>query len=707
MWASDLVLGLVAGAALIAAAWFAITGWRRNRSNLARCQDLESRLHRESAGRKAAEEDLRQQSEWAAAAQSANIGFYVWDLIADRCLYCTEEFARIHGLSVEEYLANYGDIERDTLMVHPDDRALYRNATKTAFKAEQGVDIEYRIVTPAGEVRHVREVEHNYTFEDGKLARSIGIVQDISETRRAQSWLFQALDATAPLFALYDSDDRLVFVDNMYRSFLGLQEEPQTVGMAFEEILRLIVDKFRPDATPDEQDAWIKKRLGRRQSPARNLEVRLVSGDWIELNDVLLGDGSVLTIGTDITKRKEMELRLQQAQRMEAVGQLTSGLAHDFNNLLGVIHGNAELLAEREEQEPDLVDAILHAAQRGAELTHRLLAFSRQQPLRPQAIDLPALIERMTPQLQRTLGQPITLDVEFGPGLWPAMADPGQLENALLNLTLNARSAIRGGGRVTIACNNLSQDRRPADQELSEGDFVSIQVRDSGCGMTPEVLARAFEPFFTTGEATQSSGLGLSMIYGFARQSGGLIRLDSAPGQGTSAELLLPRAQAAAAGQGEPSDQDRNSVPQGKGELILVVDDTKPVRAMAVALVRRLGYRTVEASDAAEALEALAAEPVQLALVDIVLTGDVSGPVFAQQAKRKNPDLKVIFMSGYSAEAASDSGFLKDGNTLLTKPFRYHALATALHTALAQDRNAGATTSDVDASSQEHQGAPD
>jgi PAS domain S-box-containing protein len=399
-----------------------------------------------------------------------------------------------------------------------------------------------------------------------------------------------------------------------------------------------------------------------------------------------LEDGSTLWNGLvlDVTEHKWAEERLAQAQRMEAVGQLTGGVAHDFNNLLAVIQGNAELIAEEIEGLDRLTAPILRASQRGAELTQRLLAFSRRQPLRPQTIDISELVAGMLDLLARTLEETIEIKTAMAPDLWVASADPGQVENALLNLAINARDAMRNGGKLTIECANvrLGATYVARNPEALAGDYVVLAVSDTGTGMSPEVQAHAFEPFFTTKEVGQGSGLGLSMVYGFAKQSGGHVNIYSEVGRGTTVKLYLPRAagalKAAAAG---ASDE----TPRGRGEMVLVIEDDEEVRALAVRMLEDLGYRVVDVPQTAAALEVLAGgEQVDLVLSDVVLPGGTSGPEFAEQVRTRYPELKFVFMSGYPAEAAKRNGFLGSGNVLLNKPFRKQQLADALRETLAK-----------------------
>ena len=408
-----------------------------------------------------------------------------------------------------------------------------------------------------------------------------------------------------------------------------------------------------------------------------------VSEAWIGNERVFIG------AMRDISERKRLEAHLRQAQKMEAVGQLTGGVAHDFNNLLGVILGNAELLEDRVGADDDQIRAVIRAAGRGAELTQRLLAFSRQQPLKPKILDSAQLLASMSDLLSRTLSE--TIDIEFRPGAGVARieADPAQMENALLNLAINAGQAMPGGGKLTVEIANVTVDERLAAQvaEAEPGVYVAISVSDTGVGMAPEIVARAFDPFFTTKPVGEGSGLGLSMVYGFARQSGGFATIESEEGDGTTVRLYLPSAEveAAAPGVAAPRTALEREAPAAQGETILVVEDDPAVCDLAVTLLESLGYQVLAAQDGARALAILEAAPeINLVLSDVMLPGGLCGPHPMQEAKRLRPDLRVLFMSGYTDAAARSSGLLADGATVINKPFRRYELACQLRVILAQ-----------------------
>ncbi|WP_311230729.1 MULTISPECIES: response regulator [unclassified Acidovorax] len=379
------------------------------------------------------------------------------------------------------------------------------------------------------------------------------------------------------------------------------------------------------------------------------------------------------------------EAALRQSQKMEAVGQLTGGLAHDFNNLLGAISGSLELLRRKlSDESPALryVDMGQTATKRAAALTHRLLAFSRQQTLEPKVVKVNQLIGGFEDLVRRTIGPQISLEVVTGISVWPVHADPGQLENALLNLCINARDAMHEGGQLMIETANRSVDERTASQEeMLPGQYVSICVSDNGSGMPPEVIARAFDPFFTTKPIGVGTGLGLSMVYGFARQSGGQARIYSEVGAGTRVCMYLPRylGTDVAPQEVEPSPPALDGT--GLGETILVVDDEASVRSLMVEMLREMGYRVIEAEDGPRAIQALQNDPsVALLVTDVGLPGGMNGRQVADAARNIYPALQVMFVTGYAENAVLSHGHLPTGMQVLTKPFELRVFGQRIQT---------------------------
>ncbi len=395
----------------------------------------------------------------------------------------------------------------------------------------------------------------------------------------------------------------------------------------------------------------------------------------------------------DITERRNVEAQLRQAQKMKAIGQLTGGVAHDFNNLLAVILGNAEILQLRHGEGDQPTQAVIRAAIRGAELTQRLLAFSRKQPLRPQIVDLNSLVSDMSDMLHRTLGAMMEIRISPAPDLWRALADPGQLENALLNLAINARDAMPGGGKLTIETSNISFEPggAVAQTDFTPGDYVVLAVSDSGTGMPPEVLEQVFDPFFTTKEIGEGSGLGLSMVYGFVKQTGGHITIYSEPGHGTTVKLYLPRATASSRIAGQLRSEEQ---PGAQGETVLLVEDDEDVRAFAASTLEDLGYLVIQAHDGPTALATLDDDvQVDLLLSDMVLPGGTDGTDLAKAVMERRPAIKVLMMSGYAQNAMLGSGPLAGDIELLSKPFRRRDLAQRTRAAL--DRNRGGPSTAV------------
>jgi signal transduction histidine kinase/CheY-like chemotaxis protein len=389
-------------------------------------------------------------------------------------------------------------------------------------------------------------------------------------------------------------------------------------------------------------------------------------------------------IAEAVQERLRVEETLRQSQKMDAVGQLTGGLAHDFNNLLTGISGSLELLQIRLAQGRinDLERYIVvaqGASKRAAALTHRLLAFARRQTLDPKPTDVNRLVAGMEELIRRTMGPAVVVEVVAAGGLWATLVDPNQLENALLNLCINARDAMLDGGRLTIETGNRWLDDRAArDRDLPAGQYVSLCVSDTGPGMPPDVIARAFDPFFTTKPPGQGTGLGLSMIYGFVRQSGGQARIYSEQGQGTMVCLYLPRH----LGETEGAERlpDLAEAPRAeRGETVLVVDDEPAVRMLVTEVLEDLGYVAIEAADGPSGLKLLQSDRrIDLLVSDVGLPGGMNGRQLADAARIGRPALKVLFITGYAENAVVGNGHLEPGMHVLTKPFAMEMLASRI-----------------------------
>ncbi len=395
----------------------------------------------------------------------------------------------------------------------------------------------------------------------------------------------------------------------------------------------------------------------------------------------------------DVTDLNATEERLRQAQKMEAVGQLTGGLAHDFNNLLAGISGSLELMQTRMQQGrvadvERYMSVAQSATKRAAALTHRLLAFSRRQTLDPRPSDVTRLAMGMQEMIQRTVGPGIRIEVVGATNVWPALVDPSQLENALLNLCINARDAMPDGGSITVETSNKWMDERAARQhDMQEGQYLALCVTDTGTGMPPEVVARVFEPFFTTKPIGQGTGLGLSMIYGFAQQSGGQVRIYSEVGQGTTVCIYLPRHSGAV--EDETVAETIARLPRSEsGETVLIVDDEPTVRMLVTDILEDLGYAAIEAGDSATGLKVLQSDVrIDLLVTDVGLPGGMNGRQMADAARVHRPDLKVLFITGYAENSVIGNGHLPPGMAVLTKPFAMDAMAARIRSMIEGGRD--------------------
>ena len=401
-------------------------------------------------------------------------------------------------------------------------------------------------------------------------------------------------------------------------------------------------------------------------------------------------DGMTLhTTWRDISERKQLEEELRHSQKMDTIGKLTGGIAHDFNNLLTVILGNLELIEESSKQDQSLqefVQEALYAGSSGAELIKRLLAFSRQQLLAPKVTDINKLVKDIDPLLKRSLGEDISIKTRLANNLWLTEIDPSQLENAVLNLAVNARDAMPGGGKLTIETSNISLDEGYAAREIevAAGDYVLLSVSDTGTGIPKDILSEVFDPFFTTKGLGKGSGLGLSMVYGFVKQSKGHIKAYSEEGHGTVMKIYLPRSKS------DQKDTTKSTasgtgIPSGN-ETILVVEDNSALRHLAVRILRPLGYRVLEADSGSTALALIKGdEHIDLLFTDMIMPGGMTGEKLASHACQHNPKLKVLYTSGYTDTTVFSNGMLARSNHILNKPYRRKELANQVRYVLDEE----------------------
>jgi len=636
---------------------------------------------RDISQRKATEQRLREsEARFQAAAQAIADVLWDWDLTADR-LWWSESFETVFGYPVEELAPGP---ESWTSRIHPEDRVRVESGIRRAIaeKHPQWSDT-YRFMHKDGRARYVEDRGRLILDEDGQAVRLVGGVRDVSAEREAEE---RVRDLRQRLETLIGEAKIGILVHQDFKPVLANEELARMLGYGgVAEILAL--DDCRLLFAPEERERMGEYNRLRKVSRDFAPGFYSVKGLRRDGSVVIMenrafpigwgGRMSVCAMLVDVTGRIELEERLRQAQRLEAVGQLTGGVAHDFNNLLTVILGNAELLVESlpaGDSLRQLADTTRKAAERGADLTNRLLAFSRRQTLDPKPTDIGKLMAGMDTLLRRTLGGNVEIELVRAGGLWRAFVDPPQLENAILNLCINARDAMPDGGRLTIELINAHLDQSYADwnEEVTPGQYVAVAISDTGTGMTPEVMARAFEPFFTTKEVGKGSGLGLSMVFGFAKQSNGHVKVYSEPGLGTTVRLYLPRAR------GEEADiQGAVAVSiDGGAEKILLVEDDDMVREHVAEQLQSLGYRVVAVSNGPAALEILrAADDFDLLFTDIVMPGGMSGRQLADAVRPLRPDLPVLFTSGYTENAVVHHGRLDAGVNLLNKPYRRQDLA--------------------------------
>ena len=539
------------------------------------------------------------------------------------------------------------------------------------------LDYETVSLTKSGERRRITWTT---TPEDGVL---YAFGRDVTAERQAAAELAASRaerdriwSTTNDLMAVAGQDGYIKSCNPAWSRLLGY-DEATLLGRPFIEFV----------AEPDRPRVMAAMAQLARGEAVREFEDRLVHSDGqtslIAWNTEPMGD-TFYVVGRNVTEQRRVEEALRQSQKMEAVGQLTGGIAHDFNNLLQGITGSLDLLEKRLAQGrlSDLnrfINGAMSAANRAAALTHRLLAFSRRQPLDPKPVLSNPLITSMEDLLRRTMGEHIALDLVLAADLWLTLCDPHQLENAVLNLAINGRDAMPDGGTLTIATHNCELDETSPlwSRDMRPGAYVCISVTDTGIGMSEEMIEKAFEPFFTTKPIGQGTGLGLSMIYGFVRQSEGYTKILSTLGQGTCLKLFLPRYDGALATE-EPRSAGPEVLPAGAGETVLVIEDEPVVRNLIVDVLADLGFAALEATDGPAGLEILQSrQRIDLLISDVGLPG-LNGRQVADAARLLRPGLKVIFMTGYAETAASAQGFLEPGMALITKPFAMADLAAKI-----------------------------
>jgi PAS domain S-box-containing protein len=523
----------------------------------------------------------------------------------------------------------------------------------------------------------------------GEIVGASKTARDIAETMKTQKALNQEIEERQRIF---ETSQDLILVTDTRGTFVQVSPSSMTIlGYRPDEMIgHSAVEFIHPDDLDSTRAEMRKARHGRQM---RNFETRYVHKDGQPVTLTWMGTWSEpvrrhFFIGRDLTEKQDAEARLRQAQKMDAVGQLTGGVAHDFNNVLTVITGTIGILAEAVADRPELVSIaklIDDAAERGAQLTKHLLAFARKQPLQPREIDVNSLIVEAAKLLHPTLGEQVQISPLLAEDAWTALVDPSQLTTAILNLALNARDAMPGGGKLVLETRNVYLDEGYAGMhhEVAPGSYVMIAVSDTGSGIPAANLERVFDPFFTTKEVGKGTGLGLSMVFGFVKQSGGHIKIYSEEGHGTTVRIYLPRS----TGLHETATEEltASTIPGGD-EIVLIVEDDALVRRYVITQIQSLGYSTLDAANASEALDIIDNNAnIDLLFTDVIMPGPMNGRHLVDEALRRRPALKTLFTSGYTENAIVHHGRLDSGVLLLAKPYRKSELAQMIRLALGRN----------------------
>ena len=639
------------------------------------------------------------------------VGFFEWDVV-DGQVVGDERFAAMFGMAPAEARQA---LPLTTLIarVHPDDRQALRRCLDNALATHADTTREFRVANDDGSVGWILLRARCYLQQQDKPLRYTGAAVDVSASKLAEAQV-RKLNARlaalvhertsalhmreAQMRAIFESshqfqcllstDGILLDANPVSLDAIGARLQ-EVVGQPFHDTPWLVRSGAARDAVRDgvklaAAGEAVRRKLmlelpdGRRHF---DFAIRPVHGR----DDRVLG---IVAEATDITGRRRAEEQLRQSQKMEAIGQLTGGIAHDFNNLLAGIIGSLDLMrhkfnAGQTKDHARYIDMATASAQRAATLTQRLLAFSRRQTLDLKAVDVNELVAGMADLLHRTLNKNIELTFRLAPDLAHAWTDANQLENALLNLAINARDAMTDGGTLTIATRNVTLDKAYTSSrpELAAGAYLLLSVSDTGSGMSPEVIANAFDPFFTTKPIGQGTGLGLSMIYGYVKQASGHVTIHSQPGMGSTITLYLPRHRAGVPA--VPLPPPEQALPAGRGQRILVVEDEAAMRAILVETLNGLGYRTGQAGDAAAALAAIeAGDAPDLLVTDVGLPG-LNGRQLAEQVRLRWPGTRVLFITGYAGPLAR-ADLVDQGMDMIGKPFALDAFAVKVKDMLAQ-----------------------
>jgi PAS domain S-box-containing protein len=629
--------------------------------------------------RKAAEQELQENvTRFREIAEMTREVFWVTDPAKTRMLYISPAYEEIWGRTRASLYANPMSFVE---AIHAGDREGV--SSRMAGQARGEYDEVYRIVRPDGSLRWIHDRAFPVHSPAGELLRIVGSAQDITELKRTEQALresegrYRNLFESAPDGILVaDARGRYVDVNPAALGMLGYAHD-ELIGMTGGDILAP-EEASRVDAALAEINQGIAHR--------HEWRFRRKDGSMFDA-DVLatvMADGRILALIRDVSDRRRLEDQLLQSQKMEAVGRLAGGVAHDFNNSLGVILGYTELLMRNAGNgQRGKLEQILKATKRASALTRQLLAFSRKQIVHPKVLDINALLSDLEQMIGPLIGEDIDLAIVPGADLGQVKADPGQLEQVVMNLCVNARDAMPDGGLLRIETSNaeVAAGQATRNEPMAAGRYVMLAVSDTGCGIAEELLPKIFEPFFTTKEEGKGTGLGLAMVYGTVKQAGGYVWVYSEVGRGTTFQVYLPRIDEPAEA---PMVQAR-PMPAKGWETILLVEDENSLRDMAREILQEQGYRVIDAGGPEEAVEIarLAPEPIHLLVTDVVMPG-MNGRTLAQKLLAARPELRVLYMSGYTDDVIAHSGVLESGTLLIEKPFAGLALAERVREALAK-----------------------
>ncbi len=617
---------------------------------------------------------------------TAKIGGWEYDITTKRT-HWTEAVYAIYELPLNSPI----DPTKIHQFFNQQDRVALVAASRRAHETGKSGDVQLRMTTTTGRevwVRVIIKAERR----GGVTSRLYGTFQDVTDrvtverqVRETRDFYELTLDAMPTIVSYTDKNLIVTYANKAMADLLGLPRE-RIIGKSTRE---LFSESFR-NATA----AGVGSALRGEASSLTHTDSGVEGAREWQTHFVpeIAIDGEVrgfFSIAYDLTELKRLEARLLQAQKMEAVGQLTGGIAHDFNNLLGVVLGNLQLIERGVAETPSLarkVHTAMRAAVRGADLTRRLLSFARRQILDPTVVDLNRQLLGLNDLMQRTLGESIEVRMVRTPDLWHTRVDAGQFENAILNLAINARDAMTQGGRLTVRTQNTWIDKAFCVEhpQVEPGEYVVVSVSDTGSGIEPEILKRVFEPFFTTKESGKGSGLGLAMVNGFAEQSGGMATIESKPGSGTTVKLYLPRS---AEEQSAHEDTIVAKASPGGDETILVVEDDADLRETVVTTLKQLGYQAIAAANADAAIRVLSgSEPIDLLFTDIMMPGGILGPALARRARELRPEINVLFTTGYAESNVLSGATGLGGAEVIYKPYRNEELALRIRFVL--DREA-------------------